>query len=126
MAMTTCAECSSEISDLAQACPHCGAPVTTNAGKEQNRLLAIDILAKRNHRRQGLLLTVVVFLLAVWGLENVFENYPGDASFIVFAGSVFAAYFARLTFFAFMAKKISERMSLEEFRRAWLTLGGLD
>ncbi len=126
MAMTTCPECSSEISDLAQACPQCGAPVVSDARKEYNRLLAIDILAKRKYRVQGIGLTVVVFLLTVLGLENLFEDYPGNATWLIFAVAVFAAYMARMALYVVMAKRIRREMTPQELREAWLSLGGFD
>lgn len=36
MAMTTCRECSHDVSDLARSCPHCGSPTATARGRVEN------------------------------------------------------------------------------------------
>lgn len=97
-----------------------------DAEREYHRLLAIDILARRQHRTQGIALTIVAFLLAVWGLENLFEGLPGGATGLIFGLSILAAYMVRLTFFMLMARRIRLRTTAEELRQSWLVLGGFD
>lgn len=36
MALTSCGECSKDVSDLARSCPHCGSPTATARGKVEN------------------------------------------------------------------------------------------
>lgn len=66
MAMTTCKECGNEVSDQAETCPHCGAPL--KAGKKK---------AKRNKRGRGcasVFLGIILLGVAlIWGLSDAFQ-----------------------------------------------------
>ena len=42
MALVTCADCSREVSERAQACPHCGAPIAARSEASQRVRTAED------------------------------------------------------------------------------------
>jgi hypothetical protein len=75
MALINCSECSKEISDKAQLCPNCGAPVEKIENSKQNVTSAIPQPPKPKRSSAGLI--ILVSLLVLVGIVAIIiSNNP--------------------------------------------------
>lgn len=104
MALTKCAECSKEVSDKAQSCPHCGSPIAadnvtltlTGFPKRYIGSKAVDVL--HNGSRVGSVEkgSSTTIKLASGGRVDFVTHYMGkerSASFNLPSGTSFDLYF---------------------------------
>lgn len=65
MALIECVECKKQISDLAPACPHCGAPITPSATESQIKLSAAMAAGAANNVSPGMPMWFKLFGTAI-------------------------------------------------------------
>lgn len=89
MAIIPCTECNNNISDLAQECVHCGAPVTPN--RANNEIIPEENSQERVKKNLGaakagdLFVFLISYGFAVWvmGIDFVFVKNPNMADVIL-------------------------------------------
>jgi len=87
MALIKCGECSKEISDRAESCPHCGNPVAADpdiVGGRQVR--TVERTAKR-FKGQVLIAAALIVIGLVWGIAGIqSEERSGWPGLLLIAG----------------------------------------
>ena len=67
MALIKCKECNNDVSSLAKACPHCGAPVNDEIkiyNKNEN-LIEIEIIKEKNNLIMNIITFIISFIMAI-------------------------------------------------------------
>lgn len=107
MALMSCRECGKQVSDLAAACPHCGAPI---ASRFQSAPTPIMVTAPKSRS----LAVLLAMLLGSLGIHKFYLNSPGwGVLYILFCWTFIPA------IIGFIEGVLYLMMSDQEFQRKY-------
>ncbi|MBL8891991.1 MAG: hypothetical protein JNL67_18595 [Planctomycetaceae bacterium] len=121
MALTTCSECSGNVSTKAETCPHCGAPVTPPNPTAPNKSVASE--TKRTLIQTmatpfvylGIFLTVAGIIIACGNQFGTFPTFP-FAGFITMTVGSILAWFSSAVASGTLRQETSEIIATERER----------
>ncbi|WP_224784668.1 hypothetical protein [Marinihelvus fidelis] len=90
MALIVCAECSSQVSNKANSCPRCGAPVSLESRATDTNLTTTQTTSKKL-KRQYLFAVLLIFIGAIWMATSFQTDEPAIwAPVVIVLGLVWA------------------------------------